>query len=174
MVQELLGLSRDLTTQALDVDDAFALAHAITMREAPALSNCDREDCVAYLAEEAWRLSLAFDPSRSSFAAFCGVRLQQRMVDWIRTRHGRRVWKFRSHTYTRPRIDLVSLDGGDDPLGDSVARSQAILRTVATPVSQGSSPAEIAKALGMRKSWVLNCLDELRNELRGELEQFDE
>ena len=44
-------------------------------------------------------------------------------------------------------------------------RRQAILRTVGISISQGYSPVEIARELGTSSSWVLNRLDELRNEL---------
>jgi DNA-binding CsgD family transcriptional regulator len=41
-------------------------------------------------------------------------------------------------------------------------RSTAILRLVATPISEGYSPAEIARELGTSMNWVSNCLDDLR------------
>jgi hypothetical protein len=44
-------------------------------------------------------------------------------------------------------------------------RSTAILRLVATPISEGYSPIEIARELGTSLSWVSIRLDELRDEI---------
>ena len=44
-------------------------------------------------------------------------------------------------------------------------RGQAILRTVATSASQGYSTVEIGQRIRDSKRWVLNCLDELREEI---------
>jgi DNA-binding CsgD family transcriptional regulator len=46
-------------------------------------------------------------------------------------------------------------------------RAQAILRTVATPISQGFSLVEIARELGTSPSWVSSRIQELRVELAG-------
>jgi DNA-binding Lrp family transcriptional regulator len=44
-------------------------------------------------------------------------------------------------------------------------RGQAILRQIATPISAGYSPREVASALGTSPNWVSRRLDELRDEL---------
>jgi hypothetical protein len=104
-----------------DVDDAFGLASGLVNRSGLSPSWHDREDLVAYLAELAWELSLDYDSRRGPFSTFASIRLRQRTTDWIRQRNGRTVWKFKSHTYIRPRVDLVSLDGGVDRLDESLA-----------------------------------------------------
>jgi hypothetical protein len=44
-------------------------------------------------------------------------------------------------------------------------RGTAILRQVAIPISNGWTPQEIAKELGTTKRWVLDRMDELRDEI---------
>jgi DNA-binding NarL/FixJ family response regulator len=44
-------------------------------------------------------------------------------------------------------------------------RGQAILRLIVQPISQGFSEREIARELRITRSWVLDRLDELRDEL---------
>jgi DNA-binding CsgD family transcriptional regulator len=44
-------------------------------------------------------------------------------------------------------------------------RGQAILRTVASPLSEGYSSTEIARGLGTSTHWVSKRLNELRAEL---------
>jgi DNA-directed RNA polymerase specialized sigma24 family protein len=120
-----------------DVDDVFGLAHGIVSRSGLHLSWHDREDLVAYLAELAWELSLTYDAGRGSFSNFATVRLRQRTTDWMRQRKGRTVWKFKTHTYVRPRVDLVSLDGGRDPLAESLAALDRDLEDGGGPACSG-------------------------------------
>lgn len=54
--------------------------------------------------------------------------------------------RFTGGTYTRERPLLVSLDDTDPGLIRTLARSVAILRTLATPISQGFSMLEVARA----------------------------
>jgi DNA-binding NarL/FixJ family response regulator len=89
-------------------------------------------------------------------------------VDWIRRHRGRTKWQWADDTYERPRTKLVSLDGVDRKSIDWMRlspRSTAILRLVATPISAGFSPSEIAHELGTSQKWVSSCLDELRDEI---------
>ena len=44
-------------------------------------------------------------------------------------------------------------------------RAQAILRTIAIPISAGYSPGEVANMLGTSTSWVSNRMLELRREI---------
>jgi DNA-binding NarL/FixJ family response regulator len=44
-------------------------------------------------------------------------------------------------------------------------RKLAILRLIATPISEGYSITEIARELKTTRRWVLNRLDELRKEI---------
>jgi hypothetical protein len=44
-------------------------------------------------------------------------------------------------------------------------RGLAILRQIATPIVNGYSVTEIARATGTTRSWVLTRLDELREEI---------
>jgi DNA-binding CsgD family transcriptional regulator len=44
-------------------------------------------------------------------------------------------------------------------------RSTAILRLIATPISEGYSPKEIAHELGTSPRWISDRLDELRDEI---------
>lgn len=104
----------------LDVDDVFALVHGVVRRSRLELRWDEREDLVAYLVAEAWKLSLRFDPSlpkgtRNDFAGYLTINLKQRIYDWQRQRNGRTVWRFADRVYERPpRPELVSLDNSDD------------------------------------------------------------
>jgi hypothetical protein len=46
-------------------------------------------------------------------------------------------------------------------------RSQAILRQIAHPISNGFSKREIAQRLGTSTQWVSHRMDELRREVEG-------
>jgi hypothetical protein len=120
-----------------DVDDVFALASGIVNRSGLSLTWHDREDLIAFLTETAWCLSLDYDARLGSFSNFATVRLRQRTTDWMRQRNGRTVWKFKTHTYIRPRVDLVSLDGGGDPLAESLAALDRDLEDGGGPACSG-------------------------------------
>jgi hypothetical protein len=120
-----------------DVADTFGLAQGIVSQSGLSLSWHDREELVAYLAETAWELSLTYDGRRGSFSNYATVRLRQRTTDWIRQRAGRTVWKFKTHTYTRPRVDLVSLDSRVDRLDESLATLDRDLEDGGGPACSG-------------------------------------
>ena len=101
-----------------DVRDAVAFATSVADRSGLSLTAEDREELIAFLVETAWSASKSFDPGRGSFSSFLHVRLRQRTIDWQRQRFGRRTWKFRDYVYERPHVDVLSLDGPGDRLGE--------------------------------------------------------
>jgi DNA-directed RNA polymerase specialized sigma24 family protein len=104
-----------------DVDDTAAFIAALVQRSGIFLDYYDREDLEQHLLVEAWQLSLRFEPGGVSFATWAGTTLRHRVVDWQRKRLGRSIWKFKDRTYTRPQVQLVSLDDNSnlDQLGSS-------------------------------------------------------
>ncbi len=70
----------------------------------------DAEDILAWLIELTWELSLSYRPGGITFSTWAGTTLRRRLVDRIRTTEGRTVWKFSTHTYTRQRPVVVSID----------------------------------------------------------------
>ena len=69
----------------------------------------DLEDALTWAVERCWELSLSYDPERgSSFANYAARKI--RLADYLRQRDGRTVWKFKTHTYVRPRPSLIPLD----------------------------------------------------------------
>ena len=67
----------------------------------------DQEDCLAYLIERTWELSLRYDPSRDrhpSFANYAHYRLTHHIVaDWQRQHYG-------DQRYNRPTITSLNED----------------------------------------------------------------
>jgi hypothetical protein len=105
------------------------------------LSPEDFESLVAFLVASVWRMSLTYDPARSSsFKAIVLGRLGNRSTDWFRQHRGRTRWRWSDGTsYERERPNLVSLDAnaGDDgrPLVESVADWRG------DPAADSGSPA---------------------------------
>jgi len=101
-----------------EVEDVEGVCVSTLQRSGLELSQADREDCLTYLIETAWKLSLAYDAGgrESRFGVYLSRRLRTQIYEWQRQRFGRRVWKFKTHTYVRPRVDLVSLDADRDSL----------------------------------------------------------
>jgi hypothetical protein len=76
-----------------------------------ALPQQEQEDLIAWLIAITWELSLRYDGSQGSrFSAYARHVLVRRAPDWRRQRDGRTVWKFKDHTYERPRPEFVSVD----------------------------------------------------------------
>ena len=106
-----------------EIDDVEAFTLAIVQRSRLELSHHDREDLVAYLLTECWRLSLRFEPGGISFSTYAGTTLRGRLVDWQRKRFGRTRYVFSDRVLERKLPELVSLDADDsngDPLGDNL------------------------------------------------------
>lgn len=95
-----------------DIRDVEAYCAQILHRHDHQLNPTDREDLLAYLIETAWELSLKYDPAGrpARFGVYAHPILQRRVTDWKRQRHGRTTWTFGTHTYTRPRPVVESLD----------------------------------------------------------------
>jgi hypothetical protein len=85
----------------------------------------DREEALAFLLVASWELSERYDaggrPSR--FGHHLKTRLPLKLIDWTRQRYGRSRWQTKDGIYERPRVDLVSLDSGDDRLAVALASS---------------------------------------------------
>lgn len=114
--------------ELFDLDDVEALcaraARTWTTKTEARLSPQDMESLVAFLIAAVWRMSLTYDPARSSsFKAIVIGRLSNRATDWFRTHRGRTRWQFSGHTYERELPQPVSLDAhtGDD--GPELAES---------------------------------------------------
>jgi DNA-binding CsgD family transcriptional regulator len=65
-----------------------------------------------------------------------------------------------------PAVPQVVRRKGRDALS---SRSAAILRLIATPISEGFSPAEVSRDLGISTKSVSTLLAQLRNELEREI-----
>lgn len=76
-----------------------------------------QEDFLAYLIDACWQLSLTYRPGGIRFSTYAGHHLRHHVVEnFLRTELGRTVWKFKTHTYERPRPIIESLDARpDDP-----------------------------------------------------------
>ena len=70
----------------------------------------DREDLTTWLIETCWELSLTYQPGHIRFSTWAGNTLRKRTHDWLRQRNGRTIWKFKTHTYTRPKPVVISTD----------------------------------------------------------------
>jgi hypothetical protein len=112
-----------------DIDDVEALCvragRGWATKTEARLSPEDFESLTAFLIEATWRMSLTYDPARSSsFKAIVLGRLSNRSTDWFRQHRGRTRWQFSGHTYERELPQPVSLDAptGErgDPLGASI------------------------------------------------------
>jgi hypothetical protein len=106
-----------------EVTDVEAVCASTLNRSGLQLSHADREDCLAFLLETAWKLSLAYDAGgrESRFGVYLSRKLNQRLVDWQRSRNGRTRWQFKDRTYERKLPELVSLDADGDSLGSALA-----------------------------------------------------
>ena len=102
-----------------DVEDVAGLLAATIRASGLKLSYHDREDLEAELLVFAWKLSDKYDPARGSFSNYLFKCARLEAVDWQRRRF-RTVWKFKTHTYTRPRPEFISLDTERDSLGDAL------------------------------------------------------
>jgi hypothetical protein len=84
----------------------------------------EREDALAFLVSEIWRLSLRFEPARGgSFERLAYRTARSRYVDWLRQRYGRTRWQFSDQVYERERAEPVELDldgAGRDRLDDAL------------------------------------------------------
>ena len=114
-------LNSKLFLHGVDCEElATEVAHAWAARNRGAgsyLSESRREDLVAYLISEVWRVSVNYDPERSQrFRSYARSILYFRCTDWLRRDEGRTVWKFAGSTHERERPKLVPLDDGD-PMG---------------------------------------------------------
>jgi DNA-directed RNA polymerase specialized sigma24 family protein len=121
-----------------DVADVEALLVKV-VRHSPfagKLTRDDRDDLLCWLFEVAWKLSLAFDRDRGSFSGFLYSSARLQAIEWQRRRY-RTVWKFRDRTYTRPRVDLVSLNGTGDSLAESLAAIDRDLEDGGGPACSG-------------------------------------
>ena len=117
--------------ELLDIRDVEQFAGRILERSGLELSYHDREDLLASLVVECWSCAGDYDESRASFSTFATIRLRAAVVAWLRTSNercgrtgfvgGRTVWKFRDHTYERPRRDLISFDDSDARLAETLA-----------------------------------------------------
>jgi DNA-directed RNA polymerase specialized sigma24 family protein len=102
-----------------DVEDVAGLLAGIVRAGGLNLSYHDREDLEAELLVFAWRLAEKYDPARGSFSNYLFRCARLEVVDWQRRRF-RTVWKFKTHTYTRPRPKFVSLDTERDSIGKAL------------------------------------------------------
>jgi hypothetical protein len=96
-----------------DADDVEQMCWAVIYRSGLTLTETQKTELCTYLIETAWELSLKYEEGRgstSSFIGFATTNLRLRTIDWLRREHGRSTWKFKSHTHTRERPKLVSLD----------------------------------------------------------------
>lgn len=92
-----------------DIQDVEAFAAAILHRR----GLTPTEDLLAYLVEEAWKLSRRYDPRTGSrFSAWAKLTLERRLID-IARQHD-------DHRYSSRRPTLVHLD---DPLAASLPGS---------------------------------------------------
>ena len=107
-----------------ELDDVEGLCVNVIRSAQLELPHHDYEDCLAYLVETAWELSLVYEqgdfPSR--FGVYLSRMLKRRVIDWQRQRHGRTRWQFAHGTYERELPTIVTLDdrpdGADDKLVD--------------------------------------------------------
>lgn len=93
-----------------DIRDVEAFCNDIIHRRHLQLTPHQHEDLLAYLIEETWELSTRYQPGGITFSTWAGNTLRRRLVDHIRTRDGRTIWRFATHTYERPRPTIISLD----------------------------------------------------------------
>jgi DNA-directed RNA polymerase specialized sigma24 family protein len=105
-----------------DVHDTQALCRRIIQRAHLELTHYDEEDLHAYLVATCWELSPTTPaPWHSSFSGWVTPLLRLSIIDWKRKRHGRTRWQYASHTYERPRPQLVSIDELDPVRGFDAA-----------------------------------------------------
>ena len=112
--------------QLHEVEDVEGVCVSVIRRSGLELSHHDFEDCLTYLIETSWELSLRYEkgdhPSRFNF--YLGRRLRIQLSEWQRRRYGRTKWQFADRTYIRPLPSMVSIehrpDGPDHSiLGDA-------------------------------------------------------
>jgi DNA-directed RNA polymerase specialized sigma24 family protein len=117
-------LPSKLVLHGVDVKAACSRIGARYFAQNPGLLESDREDLIAYPLADAWRMSERYAPNspKSRFGAWIEPTLQQRCIDWRRSKYGRTRWQFSSHTYERPREPDRRLDApgrpGDPDAGD--------------------------------------------------------
>jgi hypothetical protein len=83
----------------------------------------EHADAVAFLVSECWRLSVGYDPARTSrFSTYAYRRLRLLVWDWHRREYGRTRWAFgNGYVHERPRPDVLRLDDPDgNPLVDAL------------------------------------------------------
>ncbi len=88
----------------------------------------DREDALAYLIGEAWRIGERWEPRGVAFSTYLYRLLSARCVDWTRSHLGRTRWQFGDgSSYVRDRTVPLSLDARTPEghsLGDDLAAKQ--------------------------------------------------
>ena len=127
-----------------DVADVEKLARKVVdnwlRTHGAALQADDRNDFVAFLVAEIWRVSLIYEPRGTSFATFAYRHSQLRAVDWMRSRFGRSRWQFADGSYERDRtvplsLDVAAADGST--LGESLAERPSDSTTDRPPAFDG-------------------------------------
>ena len=102
---------------------------------------------------------------RTDFAGYLTIALRRRVIDWQRQRFGRTRWIFADRVSEPQRVDLLSLDGGEDPLGGSLTARGGDPQDSGDLGLRGISMRQIGTGLGMPSSWAADRLDELEAEL---------
>lgn len=128
----------------------------------------EHADAVAFLVAECWRLSVAYDPARTSrFSTFAYRRLRLLVWDWHRREYGRTKWAFGNATSTNGRDPTFSTSTVPGEIDWSALSEQgkATARRIALPLSMGYTVWEVAQSIGITRSSVERLVGELRNEL---------
>lgn len=98
------------TLRLHDVEDVEGLCAFILQRANLELSYHDSEDCLAFLVESTWELSIRFEPGAGRFSVWASAALRHRVIDWQRSRKGRTKWQFSDRTYERTLPSFVSYE----------------------------------------------------------------
>lgn len=135
------------------------------------LSREEYEDALSYVISELWRLSLDYDPERTASFATFGYR-RGGFSRSTGSGSGSAAPSGSSETAAPMLASVPTFSHSMPTVPGEIdwtrlsERGQAILRTIALPISAGFSPGEIASELGTSTSWVSSRMDELRNELK--------
>lgn len=129
---------------------------AFCARTQTRLDSHAREEALAYLVSEAWRLSThVYDASKGvPLELYLRRLLYVRMVDWMRLHLGRSKWQFSDRVHTRERPHVSSLDAahGEDggTAGDAIAAPPGHREGHGDP----GALARILRDGGGRRAWA--------------------
>lgn len=128
-----------------DIRDTEAFCNHLIHNSHLDLQPRDRDDLLAYLISEAWRLSETYDhgnpkyPSR--FSVIATDRLRKRITDWLRTNLTDRRYPS-NHVTLEPLDDQLAGTLTGSPLDDPAHRSPDLQRALLRPHRHDTRPQQ--------------------------------